>query len=254
MELFLELTRRCNLQCSHCLRGDAQGKDMPEHILWQALRTLGDWGHIGIGGGESAMSGKHLGKLRNALLQTGTYKGLDTFYLVTNGKRLINDDSTRNLLLDFPADKVYLHVSTDRWHDSDAESNFRELKDQFEWSEKVEVYAHGPAEEYNIINIGRSGRGKECELFYADKMLYVDIYGYVWGSCDLSYTFMKNNTDKAICYGNVITDSQETIIKNQQNLSDYLELKDIPMRYSEHNGGFTRQFIEENKVELKEAI
>ena len=35
--LMLEVTRRCNLQCEHCMRGEAQNIDMPTKILKKAL-------------------------------------------------------------------------------------------------------------------------------------------------------------------------------------------------------------------------
>lgn len=254
MELFLELTRRCNLQCSHCLRGEAQGKDMSETTIWHALRTLGGQGYIGIGGGESLMSDKHLRKLRNAVLQTGEYKSLETLYLVTNGRRIIENSVTRMLLADFPADTISLHVSTDQWHEDDAKYNHSFLDHHFEWNDKINVYKHGPDAEYHIVNMGRAGRGKDLVLYPEDYMLYVDVNGYVWGSCDLSYTFMAKNRDKAICYGNVKTDSNDTIMTNHRNLSEYLEYHNKGMKYNEDKGGYTRTYIELNKVELKEAI
>lgn len=32
-EIAIELTRRCNLKCAHCFKGEAQDVDMPNEII-----------------------------------------------------------------------------------------------------------------------------------------------------------------------------------------------------------------------------
>ena len=32
-KVMLEITRRCQLKCAHCMRGDAQNLDMSEEII-----------------------------------------------------------------------------------------------------------------------------------------------------------------------------------------------------------------------------
>lgn len=38
--LILEVTRRCNMHCAHCLRGNAQSIDMPPNLIKNVLKTI----------------------------------------------------------------------------------------------------------------------------------------------------------------------------------------------------------------------
>lgn len=39
-ELILEITRKCNAHCDHCLRGNAQNIDMDDSIIDKALEGV----------------------------------------------------------------------------------------------------------------------------------------------------------------------------------------------------------------------
>lgn len=257
MEVFVELTRRCNLACTHCLRGNAQAKDMSEGTLWNTLRKL-DFDYLGVGGGESLITDKYIRRLRNAILQTNAYQHLNNVYMVTNGKGLVKPRGKEiaDVIRDFPVASFSLHVSTDQWHDMDAEYNHNVIDDMFEGSGKVHVHKHGPDGEYNILDMGRSGRGKPIQIYSDHNMLYVDIYGYVWASCDLSYIFMRKFTDRALCFGNVNTDSAEDILQNYKNLSEYLDDGEEGnwLEVREEDGGVLRSTVTNYINQLKEAI
>lgn len=53
-ELTFEITRRCNLNCGFCCKGDAQNVDMPKSIIDKTLNELGNgyFNNIRINGGE----------------------------------------------------------------------------------------------------------------------------------------------------------------------------------------------------------
>jgi len=53
--LSLECTRRCNLQCAHCLRGNAQRMDMSRQVLFEALKDIEYINCLNITGGEPTM-------------------------------------------------------------------------------------------------------------------------------------------------------------------------------------------------------
>lgn len=50
--LYIEITRRCNLNCKHCLRGDPMNMDMSKEQIDKILDNLGVCKNICIGGGE----------------------------------------------------------------------------------------------------------------------------------------------------------------------------------------------------------
>ena len=60
--LYLEVTRRCNMDCDHCMRGDAQNKDLDIQTLRPFFQTIETIETIGFTGGEPECSGIALSK------------------------------------------------------------------------------------------------------------------------------------------------------------------------------------------------
>ena len=57
-ELYIEVTRRCNLRCPHCMRGDAQNIDLSKEdvdLLFEKLNG-GTIEHLHFGGGEPTLN------------------------------------------------------------------------------------------------------------------------------------------------------------------------------------------------------
>ena len=54
--LCLEITRRCNMACAHCLRGDAQNVDMSHEIIDRALENVLSIGSLTFTGGEPSLN------------------------------------------------------------------------------------------------------------------------------------------------------------------------------------------------------
>lgn len=82
--LVLELTRRCNMSCAHCLRGDAQALDMSKEIIRKALKNVKSISSLTLSGGEIAL----VPELIEYTLQTCIKNDIDVYniYAVTNGK------------------------------------------------------------------------------------------------------------------------------------------------------------------------
>ena len=55
-ELILEVTRRCNMSCAHCLRGDAQALNMPREIIDKVLDSVESIGSVLFTGGEPSLN------------------------------------------------------------------------------------------------------------------------------------------------------------------------------------------------------
>lgn len=53
--LYLEVTRRCNMDCDHCMRGDAQNKDLDIRALRPFFQTIKSIRTIGFTGGEPSI-------------------------------------------------------------------------------------------------------------------------------------------------------------------------------------------------------
>lgn len=81
--LVLEVTRRCNMACEHCLRGDAQAVDMQKSIVDQVLRKIDSISEVTFTGGEPSLNIPIINYFMNQADKLG--KLPHSFYLVTNG-------------------------------------------------------------------------------------------------------------------------------------------------------------------------
>src|SRR5271157_4943644 len=54
--LILEVTRKCNLRCAHCLRGNPQRVTMPREVLHAAMRDVDYVGSVLFTGGEPSLA------------------------------------------------------------------------------------------------------------------------------------------------------------------------------------------------------
>jgi len=250
MQLMLELTRRCDMQCPHCLRGDAEGKDMTSHVLRMALHVFkGDISSFAFGGGEAIMKASLLQMFRQEVYWSGMrFDWIEPMWIVSNGKRLLKQQDNvyystydeeneediepeRTDIADelvkisemFP---VTLAISTDQFHPGDAKMRYFHAQEIFR-DTKVEVCSHGPKRYDQLIGMGRYRGGKALEVSAKENNLYyVTIHGDIYTSCDLSYKFMDSFKDSALCIGNVLTDTYETIHKNLDYLEDLINFSE----------------------------
>lgn len=116
--LTLEITRRCNMKCAHCLRGGAQRINMPSEIAQTALRRFDRIGTITFTGGEPLLNAREIINT----LQYARWNGIEieSFYIVTNGT-IFHEDLMDELyyLYDASMDKEIccISISQDMYHD-----------------------------------------------------------------------------------------------------------------------------------------
>ncbi len=79
----IELTRKCNMKCAHCLRGDAQDVDIDYKYIDELLDQTEVIGHLSITGGEPTLNLDALEYILNGLCKRGI--PLLEFGLITNG-------------------------------------------------------------------------------------------------------------------------------------------------------------------------
>ena len=84
--LTVETTRKCNMRCAHCLRGNAQEVDIDHKHIDNLLDQTEVIGHLDITGGEPTLNLDALEYILNGLCKRGI--PLLEFGLHTNG--LIN--------------------------------------------------------------------------------------------------------------------------------------------------------------------
>lgn len=83
----IEVTRRCNMNCAHCLRGDAQNLDISTDVIdrfFGAFAYGADISTITFTGGEISLNVQAI----EYVLEKAKEKdiSISSFYMVTNGK------------------------------------------------------------------------------------------------------------------------------------------------------------------------
>ena len=83
----IEVTRRCNMQCRHCLRGDAQNVDISNEIIDRFFDGFADGAvieNVVFSGGEITMNLDAIKYTLEVVKRKNI--SVDAFYMVTNGK------------------------------------------------------------------------------------------------------------------------------------------------------------------------
>lgn len=81
--LIIEVTRRCNLACEHCLRGDPEPLDLDYGTLQKFLDSVSSIGSIAFTGGEPSLNVPAIEFILDCCKQRAIEVG--SFYVVSNG-------------------------------------------------------------------------------------------------------------------------------------------------------------------------
>lgn len=236
--VIVELTRRCNMKCKHCMRGPAQCRDMKPDVMRALIKKMSGVSidRIALGGGESTLVPELVSKFFRMTAAAGIYPAM--YCIVTNGKVMTRQFMNVVARLQREAE-VYIMTSFDNCHDQISRDEFIERCEELKRvTSEADRFHQGVAMQFryqgdNFLNdeikeerhtrddISKMGRGAtvfggycavkvypfdvkgdgddEPPLFEDD--FYVDVDGNVWPHCDLSYRFMSRR--KKYCLGNV---------------------------------------------------
>lgn len=130
--LCIELTRRCNMACPHCMRGEPENKDMNIKALEILLPHFKENGipELTLTGGEPTLNPNAILTILNLLKKYGI--SLEHVYLVTNGKE-VSDEFLLNyfnlvLYSDNFDELPSLSLSQDQFHDPISKDMIKKLK------------------------------------------------------------------------------------------------------------------------------
>ena len=117
--LILELTRRCNMRCRHCLRGDAEAVDMSHRTIVKAINMAKQINSITLTGGEPTLVINRIRYVYDLLLDKFGEGNLPPFYIATNGRE--NQLELASILLEWYAnscepDLCCVEMSSDIFH------------------------------------------------------------------------------------------------------------------------------------------
>lgn len=198
----LETTRRCNMNCDHCLRGGPHPGDMDENLLRTLLRQISVIDQVTFSGGEPTLN---LPIIRKFYEICEEYRiPVRSFFVATNGQE--NQMELASILLEQYRDAEYkdmcaVALSIDAFHTEYPDELVRGLAFYTDSKE------HDPSDlnwPYPIGNAAANGLGEdnpsginkeftfddandpeEAESIRVDTM-YFSINGILYPCCDLS--------------------------------------------------------------------
>jgi len=240
-EVIIETTRRCNMQCSHCLRGRAENKEMSKKHINNFLQQLDYIDTVTFTGGEPTLpSGL---KIIDYFIEAcRVYKvDLGNFYIVTNAKvwrpefpKLIHK------LYNYCSDNdiTGISISGDRYHEQVPRTSFKyQLEDKFElMGIKINIDIREPFSTGSIINEGRGqqyGSNRyahtpeisiECDddedygNLRTEAEIYLNCEGNIINGCDWSYKSQRKS-EHIICKAS--DDLKQALIEKATNVFCY---------------------------------
>lgn len=85
-KLYFEITRKCNMSCAHCMRGEAQSKSMSKEVIDAALDNVISISNVFITGGEPFLEPELIEYLVDGIIKRDIL--IHQFGVVTNGSIL----------------------------------------------------------------------------------------------------------------------------------------------------------------------
>lgn len=209
--LALEVTRRCNIHCEHCMRGPSQNIDLTPWIVDYVLDSnkISRIEHLLFSGGEPTLNEDIIIYTINKIIN----EKLDVreLAMVTNGqifsKRLVEAFNSfieyrKNYHKDsFFEDNVRITFSVDRFHENlqqDVEKeylkhakgiNFTKFCVNDKYIYKTGFATFGKEFDYKLKPVKFSNEGKDC---YIASFLYVTSMGYLTSEGNGKYSDMDN--------------------------------------------------------------
>ena len=210
-ELMVEVTRRCNMRCSHCLRGNARKENLNVELFNEFLDAVASIGCLVFGGGEPSLAPNVMMDILK-LVKTKSIP-VYRFYIVTNGKKV--SKSFLDAIMrwyEYVEDDYYddmtsmLALSQDKFHEPVPEKNKKKLR---MFSFFAEDEHRTDFDKVPVQNLGRARsltaqkkRDPRCRPnIYADRydnkvnildVISFTVDGYIVPDCDYEYEEVKN--------------------------------------------------------------
>lgn len=220
--LIVEVTRKCNLYCDHCLRGDAMAMNIKKEYIDSILSQVDSIGSVCFTGGEPSLN---VPAMEYFLEQCkGRRISIEFFYIATNGVNVPESFVIFCLKLYSYCDNkeaCRVDVSNDRYHMDIADYNLDLLqglsffgkkfeKDYFNYANGASLISEGRSsntrgahEPYDSIEINSPNEfTDECEV-------YLNCKGEIINGCNWSFQSQKKHK---ICNVGELTEYYQKLI------------------------------------------
>ena len=200
--LILEVTRRCNMCCAHCLRGEAENIDMQKETIDKVLDLVDKIERVTFSGGEPSLNLPLIQYFFDRAEQKGKFPG--SFWLATNGKENQEELALLALKAWFKcSEKVLCGValSVDAYHELIPEKILTGLS--FYDASKEHPISNGSLDDF-VLRMGRAEdnglgqppRDTDNEICIEDNVvttLYISAKGECVFNCDLPYSYIDED-------------------------------------------------------------
>ncbi len=217
-DLVIEITRKCNTICDHCLRGESENKEISYIAMEETLKQFDRISNITFTGGEPSLNPEaiqhFLSICKSKRIEVGS------FYIATNAIHA-SDEFVKSLLdLWLYCDEMVedeiggVAISNDFFHTPDSETVKRLKAFKFtnlRYSEKRKGFYDGSylineGFQYDNMNEGRILEPENFDYldldefkesgYFQDIKLYLNCKGQIILGCDWSY---QNQEDHVLC-------------------------------------------------------
>lgn len=168
-ELYIEVTRRCNLKCAHCMRGEAQNIDLPKEYIDLLFEKLngGTIENLHFGGGEPTLNPDLIVYIIDKIIKE--HISVANVNMITNGQIFDKDiadafnrldkylKSDLRLIDAYISGRVVIGLSVDKYH---AKICDRVKEDYGSYCKWIRTSEYRVADK-RIIKTGRATFGKE---------------------------------------------------------------------------------------------
>lgn len=206
--LIIEVTRKCNITCEHCLRGDAQKLTMKNEYIDSLLRQVDEIGDIAFTGGEPSLAVPVIEYVLQRLKDR--HISLGAFYIATNGIDVSEEFVLVCLKLFtycYEKERCHVDISNDMYHQAEGGYNTEMLDGLKFVGRKYEKEGWNFDKGERIISEGRGVDvcRKMNELSsdvvltrddFNEAQIYLNCKGNIVSGCDWSYT--SQDKDKNI--------------------------------------------------------
>jgi hypothetical protein len=199
--LVLEVTRRCDMECSHCLRGEARDLDIKHEFIDQVLDRTESVATVVFSGGEPSLNTGAITYFRERCQALDIPVG--SFFISTNASRIRPEFALELLRLQaFCEDQEIcsLLISADAYHQ---EHGLYEDCESYRFYRGLSCCSmrDNAGTYYDPIRMGRAddwSRARrhepdgppETRMEFTDATVYLAADGGVWFDCELRYDIM----------------------------------------------------------------
>lgn len=188
MQFAIEVTRDCNLQCMHCLRGPKKKQTMSFETIRRAVEFIDSFENVdlvGITGGEPLVAIKETIELARLL----DYH----IFLSTNAAKHISDDDMALLLL-MLGDDVDIQISDDLHHTRECGSRQLGYVDKFKELLELNDIEYSCTKSYLSAPLIKEGRALQrgSRDPGENDYIYINVHGEILIGCNWSYHSQKD--------------------------------------------------------------